>query len=40
MAINAGFTDIQVFAVWPDTGTMAEVVFGPVKKISRNPDTH
>jgi hypothetical protein len=37
MAIDAGFTDIQVFAVWPKTGNMAEVVFGPVKKISRDP---
>jgi hypothetical protein len=37
MAVNAGFTDIQVFAVWPKTGNMAEVVFGPVKKISKDP---
>jgi hypothetical protein len=38
MAIDAGFTDIRVFAVWPKAGNMAEIVFGPVKKISANPD--
>ena len=37
MAIDAGFADIQVFAVWPQTGNMAEVVLGPVKKISKDP---
>jgi hypothetical protein len=38
MALDAGFTHIQVYVVWQDSGNMAELVFGPVKKISQNPD--
>ncbi|HEY2461420.1 MAG TPA: hypothetical protein VGI16_11455 [Candidatus Acidoferrum sp.] len=37
MAVNAGFTDIRVYAAWPKTGHMAEVLFGPVVKLSNNP---
>jgi hypothetical protein len=38
MAVNAGFTDMQVFVVFEGAGDMAEVVYGPVKKISNHPD--
>lgn len=40
MAVNAGFTDMQVFVVFEGAGNMAEVVYGPVKKISNHPDSH
>jgi hypothetical protein len=39
MAVNAGFTDMQVFVVFEGAGNMAEVVYGPVKKISNHPDS-
>jgi hypothetical protein len=39
MAVNAGFTDMQVFVVFEGAGDMAEVVYGPVKKISNHPDS-
>jgi biopolymer transport protein ExbD len=37
MAVRAGFTDIRVFAHWPKTGNMAEILFGPVQKYSKHP---
>src|SRR6266566_2659756 len=37
MAINAGFKDIRTYVCWPKTGRMAEILFGPVKKFSKNP---
>ncbi len=40
MAVDAGFIDIQVYCVFPKSGNMAEVLFGPVRKISSNPDSH
>jgi len=40
MAVNAGFTDMQVFVVFEGEGDMAEVLYGPVKKISKHPDSH
>ena len=40
MAVDAGFKDIQVYCVFPKSGNMAEVLFGPVRKISNNPDSH
>lgn len=39
MAVNAGFTDMQAFAVFPDMGNMAEILYGPVRKISDHPDS-
>jgi hypothetical protein len=40
MAVNAGFTDMQAFAVFPDMGNMAEILYGPVRQISDHPDSH
>jgi len=40
MAKNAGFQEIQVFCVFPQSGNMAGVLFGPVRKISSTPDSH
>lgn len=40
MAKDAGFQEIQVFCVFPKSGNMAEVLFGPVRTISTNPDSH
>jgi biopolymer transport protein ExbD len=40
MATDAGFKEIQVFAVFQKNGNMAELFFGPVRTISRNPNAH
>jgi len=40
MLVNAGFTDMQVFVVFAKAGNMAEIVYGPVKRISDHPDAH
>jgi hypothetical protein len=36
-AVNAGFTDIEFYVVFRQRGTMAQLVYGSVEKISDNP---
>jgi hypothetical protein len=36
-AVNAGFTDIEFFVIFQQRGTMAQLVYGSVEKISDNP---
>jgi len=37
MAVRAGFTSISAYVVFAKSGNMAELVYGPVEKISDNP---
>jgi hypothetical protein len=37
MAIDAGFTNIHTYVLWPHMGRMAEVQFGPVVSFSKHP---
>jgi hypothetical protein len=36
-AVNAGFTDIEFYVIFHQRGTMAQLVYGSVEKISDNP---
>jgi hypothetical protein len=38
-AVNAGFTDIDFYVVFQKSGTMAQLVYGAVEKLSDNPSS-
>lgn len=35
--VNAGFTDVEFYVIFQRSGTMAQLVYGSVEKISDNP---
>lgn len=37
MALNAGYTDVRAYVYWKKTGRMAELLFGPVLKVTADP---